>query len=108
MRSVTSNWHSRGTQLLFPFAAVGILSTRSATNGTLLLSSAFGPSLQVLKQFRALQGEGWQVLDAAQSIDAVQQQLRAGAGAAVERCRRGSQPLQRLWDGGELQHAPGN
>ena len=52
-----------------------------------------------------MRGEGWEVLDAGQSIEAVQQQLRALAGAAVERCRQGGQPLRMLWDGAPLLEA---
>lgn len=60
----------------------------------------------MLKQFSALRDSSWQVVDASQPIDAIQQQLQALAAAAVERCRQG-EPLRALWDGAPLQHQPG-
>ncbi len=61
---------------------------------------------QVLKQFHAMRADSWQIVDASQPIEAIQQQLRELAAAVVERCRQG-QPLLRLWDGAPLQSGGG-
>ena len=59
------------------------------------------PSLQrkVLEQFHAMRDSSWRVIDASQSIDNIQQQLREQAAAVVARCQRGATPLGQLWEG---------
>ena len=50
----------------------------------------------MLEQFRALRDASWQVVDAAQSVEVVQQHVRTAADAAVERAAGGA-PLRTLW-----------
>ena len=60
---------------------------------------------KVLEQFQSLRGPAWRMVDASQSVEAIQQQLREAAGAVVARCARGA-PLGRLWEGGEAGGQP--
>lgn len=48
-----------------------------------------------------MRDSSWRVIDASQSIEAIQQQLREQAAAVVARCQRGAAPLGRLWEGGK-------
>ena len=66
------------------------------------------PLLQrkVLEQFQAMRDSSWRVIDATQSIEDIQQQLREHAAAVVARCQRGGEPLKHLWGGGEGGGAP--
>jgi len=56
---------------------------------------------RVLEQFHAMRNSSWRVIDAAQPIEAIQQQLREQAAAVVARCQRGTAPLGQLWEGGK-------
>lgn len=59
------------------------------------------PQRKVLDQFHAMRGSSWRVVDASQSIDAIQQQLREQAAAVVARCQRGTSPVGKLWEGAQ-------
>lgn len=63
--------------------------------------------MQVLKQFHLMMDESWQVIDASQSIEAIQSKLRQHAAAAIEKCRHG-EPLRQLWDGAVMSTQPLN
>ncbi|KAL4425852.1 hypothetical protein ABPG75_009868 [Micractinium tetrahymenae] len=62
---------------------------------------------KVLDQFQALRDSSWRMIDASQSIEDIQQQLREQAAAVVARCQRGAAPLGRLWEGGRAAAAGG-
>ncbi|KAI7842281.1 hypothetical protein COHA_003922 [Chlorella ohadii] len=61
---------------------------------------------KVLEQFQGMRDSSWRVIDASQSIEDIQQQLREQAGAVVARCQRGGEPIKQLWGGGEEGGAP--
>ena len=46
-----------------------------------------------------MRDNSWRVIDATQSIDDIQQQLREQAAAVVARCQRNASPLGQLWAG---------
>ena len=48
-----------------------------------------------------MRDSSWRVIDASQSIEDIQQQLREQAAAVVARCQRGGEPLRQLWGGSE-------
>jgi dTMP kinase len=58
----------------------------------------------VLRQFAALRGPGWRVVDAAQSVEALHSELSAAAAGVVASAAAG-EPLRRLWDGAALPQA---
>lgn len=64
------------------------------------------PQRKVLEQFQGMRDSSWRVIDASQSIEDIQQQLREQAGAVVARCQRGGEPIKQLWGGGEEGGAP--
>lgn len=56
------------------------------------------PAIQeaVLRQFEALKSEEWKMVDAARSIEEIQEELLQAAAEVVKRCREGA-PLKELW-----------
>ncbi|KAL4523353.1 hypothetical protein Ndes2437B_g00472 [Nannochloris sp. 'desiccata'] len=51
----------------------------------------------VLKQFEALQGPEWKVVDASRGIDEIQNELREAASEVVSKCKAGGVPVPHLW-----------
>jgi dTMP kinase len=51
----------------------------------------------VLKQFEALKGPEWKVVDASRGIDEIQGELREAAAELVSKCKAGGVPIARLW-----------
>ncbi len=52
---------------------------------------------RVAKQFAALREDWWTVVDASQSFDQVELEIRAAAETAVKKCANGEAPIRHLW-----------
>ena len=53
--------------------------------------------VEVLRQFEALRGPEWRMVDAARSIDEIQKELREAATELVSTCAAGGVAVPRLW-----------
>jgi hypothetical protein len=96
--------HANTTQVSKPplILTLKLLDSAGAKSACRCLCSC--PQRKVLEQFHAMRASSWRMIDATQSVEAIQQQLREQAAAVIKRCQSGAAPIGQLWGGAR---APG-